>query len=79
MRQLGGAKMQPGQDPYVQAVSPEMGGLSQIVMYKGTPIRLYTDFPAKTWQVRNEHQDIFKLTKETIIKNILPVKTIIHI
>ena len=38
-------------------------------MYKGTPIRLSTDFSAETLQARREWQDIFKVMKE---KNLQP-------
>ena len=35
----------------------------QSVNYKGTPIRLSTDFSTETLQARREWQEIFKLLK----------------
>ena len=36
----------------------------QLVMYKGTPIRLSADFSAEIFQARRELHDIFKVLKE---------------
>ena len=41
----------------------------QLVMYKGTPIRLSVDFSAETLQDRREWHDIFKVMKG---KNLQP-------
>jgi len=52
----------------------------QLVTYKGTPIRLSTDFSAQKLQVRREWHNIFKMLKgkKRLTSNTLRGKVIIH-
>ena len=51
--------------------------LTQLVTYRGIPIRLSADFSRETFQARRDWQEIFKVMKSKDLQPRLPSKAII--